>query len=673
MRNIKQKISFELQNHLIPWIIAMSVLLFFILFMYENRGIFIAPREVEHTVLQLNKGEETLGEITDDSVITQSFISNKDNFSRIQIPFGTFNRQNEGILKFKLRDVERKIIIDQKEINIMDLSDGTYTNFDFERVNHAKGKKFEIIFTSQVLQNGKSVTLWKSIEDQYNLGKLTINGYNTIGDLKFNVLDVESKPLLSKQMFIVIGMLLLIIFISTLVAVRVFKDKMHKVFLVIVLPIGIALSIIIPPFDQLDELEHFYRAYEVSEGKFTNQAIEQGLGNYIPVSLVDTVNKVRYIHQEGLKYSIVNEAFSIRLNPEERVFLRNYASSYPPIIYIPQSLGIIIGKILDASPILMMYLGRIFNFLFYLMITYIALKIVPIKKNLFFLLALLPMSIIHAASLSADAITNSTALLFVSYILYLAYGSVEKITVKHVITTIAIGIFIALSKIVYLPIILLFLIIPIRKLKNKKDYWVTFIIVLTGCTIPFIIWNLLNISNLSVPDLRVNPGVSPKDQVIFVLTHPVQYIKIIIDTMMSIGPSQVLSMMGKIATNYMYPTPSIVIYTFLFMLFFFGIVNSDKDLNVTIRGVDKLIFLAIFLLVLILIYTALYVGFTNVGDPIINGIQGRYFVPIAAYFFLSLSNYKITNKDKNLDFLFFNIIHSSMFALLLQYIVNINS
>ncbi len=95
---------------------------------------------------------------------------------------------------------------------------------------------------------------------------------------------------------------------------------------------------------------------------------------------------------------------------------------------------------------MMMYLGRIFNLIAYVAISFAALKIVPIKKKLFFLLALLPMSIIHAASLSADGITNSSALLFAAYILYLAYGNVKTISKKHIMIAIAIGIFIALCK-----------------------------------------------------------------------------------------------------------------------------------------------------------------------------------------------------------------------------------
>jgi uncharacterized membrane protein len=106
---------------------------------------------------------------------------------------------------------------------------------------------------------------------------------------------------------------------------------------------------------------------------------------------------------------------------------------------------------------------------------------------------------------------------------------------------------------------------------------------------------------------------------------------------------------------YLYQAPSIVIYTFLFMFFIFGIVNDEEDLGVRVRRIDRFLFLFIFLAVIILIYTALYVGFTPVGSPIIGGVQGRYLIPIAVFFFLSLSDRKIINKNNKVNFLVYNV------------------
>jgi uncharacterized membrane protein len=670
---LKSNIFNEIKRNWLFWTIPLIVFFLFSLYIYENRTSFIVPREAEHTVVSQQKSEETVGEIVGQMKISQTFVAEKDQFSRIQMPFGTYQRQLQGTFGLELREVDSGKIIAKRDINLSELHDGVNANLDFPKVYHTQGKKYVFTITGGGQAPGQSATVWKSIADNYKQGQLTIDGKVMSGDLHFSIMDVDMKPLLSKPMFVILGLIFLVLFIFSVLMLRRYKDDLHKAFLVTAIPIGILLVIIIPPFDQLDELEHYYRAFEVSEGLFVNHQVDGQLGNYIPVSLPDTVTEVRYIHQTGYEYSIVKEAFSNKLHPEKRVFMRNYASTYPPIIYIPQAIGMWLGRVLFNSPLIMMFLGRFMNLLCYILVAYFAIRIVPIKKNLFYLLALLPMSFIHAASLSADALTNSSALLFLSYMLYLAYGKVKQITTKHILTAIGIGIFVALAKVVYIPIILLFLIIPLRKFQDKKDLFMKFFIVICSCLIPFIIWNLLSLKNMSVPDLRVHTGVSSSGQVKFILSHPLQYIRILFDTLVSKGPSEIVEMVGKATTNYSYHVPSITTYAFLFMMFLFGLINNEDTLDKKIRRIDKLIFVFVLLSVILLVYTALYASYNTVGAPLIDGVQGRYFIPIAGYLFLSLSNPKFVNREKDINILESIIIHCSMYALLLSYLIQINS
>ena len=490
----------------------------------------------------------------------------------------------------------------------------------------------------------------------------------------FRYIDVENKTLVSKSVYTLAGGVFLLLFILSIPALRRYKNELHKAFLVTALPIGLLIAIIMPPFDQLDEFDHYLRSFEVSEGMFVNQVTNHGLGNYIPVSLVDTVHKTQFMSDKGYQYGIAKEAFGIKLNPDKRFFIRNYASSYPPTIYIPQAIGLWVGRILFNSPMMMMYFGRILNLLAYLAIVYTALKIVPVKKNLFYLMALLPMSINQAATLSGDSMIISSALLFTAYILHLAYGNVEKIKFKHVLTTIVIGIFIGVSKVVYLPMVLLFLIIPLRKFIDKKDFIKKLLAVIAGFMIPYLIWNWLNLANLSIPDVRTHAGVLPKGQIAFILTHPLQYIKVLVDSVINLGEGKFLGMLGTVVVIYHYSTPDIVIYSFFFLMIFFGLMSDETDLTLyKWRKIDKLIMVFIMLVVLLLIYTALYVGYTPVGHSIVNGIQGRYFIPVGIFFFLSMSNHQFINKNKSLNFLLFTIIHCCLYAALFTYLIQINS
>lgn len=82
-----------------------------------------------------------------------------------------------------------------------------------------------------------------------------------------------------------------------------------------------------------------------------------------------------------------------------------------------------------------------------------------------------------------------------------------------------------------------------------------------------LIWNLLNLKNLAVPDVRGDTGISPSNQVHYVLTHPFRYIKTMFDTLISLGDSQFMGMLGKAVTNYGYSLSSSLVFGFIFYYF----------------------------------------------------------------------------------------------------------
>jgi uncharacterized membrane protein len=664
----------ELKSNWLAWTIAIIVFFLFWLVICENNSFFTTPKKLEYTAAGQNYSDVTISEKTSDLNISQTFVSEKNSISRIQIPFHIPNRTMVGMFEIQLKEAGSGKIDFQQTTNLSRVMDQQLVNFDFPKINGIKGEKLELIIKGSQLKNGDSATVWKSTGDHYTQGQLTINGRSVTGDLRFGVFDVENTVIINQLAYMVLSACFLLLFILFIPALRKYKNEMHKAFLITAVPIGLALAILIPPFDQLDEFDHFLRSFEVSEGMFVNQVTQHGLGNDIPVSLVDTVHKTQFINGKGYQYGIAKEAFNTTLNPSNRIFIRNYASSYPPTIYLPQAIGLWVGRILFHSPMMMMYFGRIFNLLAYVTIVYFALKMVPVKKNLFYIMALLPMSINQAASLSGDSTIISSAFLFVAYILFLAYGNVEKMTRKHVLTTIGIGIFIGVSKIVYIPMVLLFFLIPLKKFRDKKDYVKEFLYVLAGFMIPYLIWNWLNLANLSIPDVRTHVGVMPKEQIMFIVTHPIQYIKILLDSFINLGESKFLGMLGNIIANYHYSTPDIVIYTFLFLIILFGLLNDESDLKrFKLKKADRLIMLLIMLVVILLIYTALYVGYTAVGHSIVDGVQGRYFIPVAVLFFLGVTNHQFIYKHKNLSFLLNTIIHCCMYIALLTYIFQINT
>ena len=62
--------------------------------------------------------------------------------------------------------------------------------------------------------------------------------------------------------------------------------KIEKVFLCLAIVFGICISIITPPFQVPDEIVHFDRAYQISKGEIFETKLNNTVGGYIPLSIM---------------------------------------------------------------------------------------------------------------------------------------------------------------------------------------------------------------------------------------------------------------------------------------------------------------------------------------------------------------------------------------------------
>lgn len=638
---------------------------------FENKDFFTKINQDKAMIISQEKTDNIIGEIQDEMTITQKFEVNGQANLEIKIPFGTFKRANTGELYFDLK--ENGQVIEHKIFDVSQLPDSQDISIEIPNSdNDSKKRLLEFEIKSKGLSGGNSVTLWRS---NNQLGEFFINDQIQDGSIYFKLFASNTTAALTNGTFYLLLISFLLLFVVVTLLIFKFRGNVQKIFVILSLSIGLFFVVIFPPFEHLDELDHFYRAYEVSEGKFINQTVNGELGNNIPTSLISTVNKVRYVHYTGYQYNVVKDTFSMELNPQERVFHRNYASIYSPVLYIPQALGVLLGRIFNSPPIMMLYLGRLFNFLAYVITVFFSLKILPFKKNLFLVIALLPMTLIQATSLSADALMIGSSFLFISVVLNLGYNKkILEINTKDFWILTTVGMYMSISKPVYLPLLLLIFAIPYQKFGDKIKYTKKILIILVSSLLPMLIWNLLNLKNLAVPDVRGDTGISPSNQVHYVLTHPFRYIKTMFDTLISLGDSQFMGMLGKVVTNYGYSLSSSLVFGFIFLLLFTAILKSsdyERD-SLTINVKGKLIFVVIIVGVIILTYTALYTGYTTVGNNLILGIQGRYFIPVSPLLFLIISSNNIVIKDRKIDIYVILSLCLLLFIVLLNYILKIN-
>ncbi|MBQ3474593.1 MAG: DUF2142 domain-containing protein [Bacilli bacterium] len=471
----------------------------------------------------------------------------------------------------------------------------------------------------------------------------------------------------NKETKIIISSVFIIIEIVFLILLKTkFKSaKIEKIFLLIAVPIGLLYLVIFPIGQIPDENTHYLRSYAISEGYIVSDVNDKGVGSaYLP----DNVLNNFYGGEKNHSYSeVAKNIFEKSDNLEKKKYYFSNTSLYNFIIYVPQTTGILMGKILHLPPLMIAYLARLFNFATYILLLYFAIKLIPFLKKYVMLVALLPISLQEGVSLSPDALAISLSLLFVSLILYYRYEYKEKISNKKYTLLLTLSTILSLCKIVYIPILLLLLLIPQERFKSKKDKYIKVFLLIMICVIINGAWTIFATRYLN----ESNPGVNSSDQVKYILTSPFNYIGVMLKTTKEHYTEFLHQVFGKdlgalnISTYKLYPIISGSIL--LVLSFICSIKNKIKN------NKERIIYLFIPITIILLIFTSLYVQWTPLKNDVIIGIQGRYFIPILIFvplIFIGLFKKKNIKFDESkinpyiFGFIIFQLINAITMVLL---------
>lgn len=460
---------------------------------------------------------------------------------------------------------------------------------------------------------------------------------------------------------IFIGLLLIEMLLLFIINKRI-KDKysIEKLFLIIAIPIGLLFMFLIPLGQIPDDSSHFARAYAITEGYLVSPVDDNNCG-YAPmpkkVITVSTYNGEKRLEKNltniGAKYDdeIINTSFT-------------NTSIYSFIVYIPQATGIIVGRILHLPISLIAYLGRLFNFIVYLILVYYSIKLLPFLKKYAVFVALIPIAMQEATSLSSDGLTMGISCFLISYILHLKYTKTDKITKKEYLILAVATIVCSLCKIVYFPLVLLIYILPSEIFKSKKEKIIKLSFIVLLCLIINGAWTIYATRYLA----EVKPGINSPEQFKYVISDPFNYVKIIIRTIKKEVLEYVYEMLGgrlgllNVSTKSYYPKLSIVLMLFLML--------TNRLTKRKISYFVKYLSLIIVIAVIGLIFSSLYVQWTPLKNVIIEGVQGRYFIPIlllVPIIFMKGKNsedkYEIDLKGKDTRYIFSFLIFQSINAI----------
>ena len=331
---------------------------------------------------------------------------------------------------------------------------------------------------------------------------------------------------------------------------------------------------------------------------------------------------------------------------------------YLPLPYLVQSISLRIGIALDLPPLFLLYLSRISGFLFWLTVVFLAVRLIPIYKNTFAAVALLPSSLFINSGMTADSFTYGLCYLLFAYIMKLAYGKntrpsgADKISVKAWLLLLIISLSITLSKVIYFPLLLLLFLISPTKFRPPW-HKLTFIGSLFFANILVLVVMFSTMKNTFISyenynptyreNVQLNKGVNPTQQLDFIINSPIQFTKIALRSHLAYAPAAVVHCIGKFGweKNYL---PFWIVGLLILMLLAGGFLESSESYSPTKNY--RLIFLLAIVAIVGLFTIVIYMQWSPVRNPTIFALGGRYYLPLLPLFFLllRLNQFKVNQK-----------------------------
>jgi len=102
------------------------------------------------------------------------------------------------------------------------------------------------------------------------------------------------------------------------------KVKPEIFFVIFAFFFGLLIVLITPPFQIPDEINHFYRAYQISEGQLIAVKHDNRIGGYMPKSLIESTEPFRGLcwnMQAKTSYKAITKQFKIPLEPDRKIFV----------------------------------------------------------------------------------------------------------------------------------------------------------------------------------------------------------------------------------------------------------------------------------------------------------------------------------------------------------------
>lgn len=581
-----------------------------------------APKTVRNKLT--DNGNDTVGELHRRLTIEQEVPYHAGDCG-VSIRFGTYARRNLGNVHIKVEGEKSGFVYAHQMEPVYAIKDNQFMDVRFAEDCPQEDETLRITITS-TSREGHSVTVFKTDKDVLPDYALTINGKEADADLVVQTFSTSHRMRFAWPIFALCVVVLVVCMIMAFSK----RFRLQNKYLAVALSLGLIYIFVMTPLSLPDEQIHYQAAFRLSNAlSFQWDDLSKGDSRYFDY------HGLAGHYNTGNGYDrICDELFS-SLDDTQGEIVSIWGNIGYPLMRIPQTIGLLIGRLLRTNFLITFYLGRLTNLLFFILCVYSAIRIAPRFKLLFFMVGIMPMALHQAASYSYDNYINAMSILLFSFFLRVM-DKKGGIRFRNTIPIAVIGTLLAPAKIIYASLLFIMFAIPAKRFVDKKRYILSLATVFLSAALIIVLLHIndiLSVSSIGVPSTNWEGGYNYS--IADILERPLDMLRVFYLTFRTLVWSWFEQAIGRVMSGQTMVIDQwiVTIYSVLMLLSSFDF-KGERTLTARERWVYAV---AVLLPVLMLMFI-MFISWTSNTHDLIQGVQGRYFIPCIPLFFMCMNN-----------------------------------
>ena len=391
--------------------------------------------------------------------------------------------------------------------------------------------------------------------------------------------------------------------------------------------IGLTYVCVTPVLSAPDEVAHFWRAVAVGRGALAPAPAPRP----VPVA-VDESRRVLAWHATSTldrtgRYGFADLAVTSRLTWRNDGQPVGVVPLYTPIVYLPQAFISAMSDRARVRPLVLFYAGRLANLAVWLLVIALAIRIAPACAPLFAIVALLPMTLYLFASWSADAAAIALAMLFLALVVRAATTR-ERIGRGETAALVVAALLLTLCKPPYALIVLLVGFIPRARFRSRRA--ASAVLALIGAaavagTVTSSLW-----FNAAYFNMRPPLPIDPAAQLECIRHDPARFAGVVLSDIRRHSHFYIEQAVGRFAHN------EIKLHPLAVRLGWIALAVVALTTPTGLRRGFRVAAVAIAVMVSAGIVVSQYLIWSVVCGDAVEGVQGRYFLPVLPLIMIGL-------------------------------------